>query len=99
MNTHTIAPIAPACAPVTKSDALPRPTNSPPRASAAFKQRNDWCQSYAAWFVSQMPEAGPLPLDVRPTHRIETEVQFCQLDPRQYELLTTEELTGTTQKP
>jgi hypothetical protein len=46
-----------------------------------------------------MPEAGPMPPDVRPTHRIETEVQFCQLDPRQYELLTTEELTGTMQTP
>lgn len=99
MNTHTIAPIAPACAPVTKSEPFPRPGHSPPPATAAFEQRNDWCQSYAAWFVSQVPEAGLLPPDVRPTHRIETEVQFCQLDPCQYELLTTEELTGTTQTP
>jgi|CXWL01.1.fsa_nt_gi hypothetical protein len=94
MRSHIIAAILLISAPiaVAQTRAPERPLNAPPAASANFEQRDTWCQRYAAWYVSRVPDAAPLPSDVRPTHRLETEVQYCQRDPREYERLTIAEL-------
>jgi len=97
MRTHIIAAILLASASAASAQAPPeRPIAEPPPANASFEQRNDWRQKYAEWFVSRIPEKGPMPADVRPTHRLETEVQFCQPNPPEYERPTIAELKGTT---
>jgi hypothetical protein len=68
------------------------PAQAPPAATAPIEQREDWCQTYAAWFVASMPAEGETPADVRETQRIETELNSCKLDPPEYRRQTTAEL-------
>jgi len=76
-----------------QDEPLLRPAEPAPRASAPFEAREAWCLRYAAWFIARMPIEGPLPDDVRPTQRMETEFNSCKLDPRLYERQTMDELT------
>ena len=100
MRKHALAAIPAtllAVAPMVAAAAvIDPPMQSPPAASAPFEQRDEWCQTYAAWFVSSIPDNEPMPADVRPTHRLEVEVQFCRPDPIEYKRLTSAELDGTT---
>lgn len=97
MRMHIIAAIALASASAASAQTPPeRPAEQPPAPSASFDARNDWCQKYAEWFVSRSPDKGPLPADVRPEHRLQVEVQFCQPNPPEYQRLTNSELNGTT---
>jgi hypothetical protein len=73
-----------------------RPVEATPAATASFEQRESWCQKYAAWFVAQTPVEGARPTDQRPTQRVETEINSCKLDPRQYERETLAELERAT---
>jgi hypothetical protein len=75
-------------------EALPaKPATPPPAASAAFEQREAWCEVYAAWFMAITPatSASPAPADVRQSHEFEVEFSSCKLDPQQYEQDTREE--------
>ncbi|GAM99768.1 hypothetical protein U91I_03423 [alpha proteobacterium U9-1i] len=97
MRTHIIAAILLASASTASAQTAPeRPIAAPPAVNASFEQRNDWCQKYAEWYVSRVPDKEPTPADVRPTHRLEVEVQFCQPNPPEYQRLTIAELNGTT---
>lgn len=69
-----------------------RPQLPAPAADAPFDARAAWCETYAAWFVARAPEEGPNPGDVRPTQRMENEINYCKLDPREYERQTLAEL-------
>lgn len=69
-----------------------RPAEPAPIAAAPFEAREAWCQDYVAWFVGETPVARPAPADVRPTHRLEVELNSCKLDPREYERQTLAEL-------
>ena len=85
MRTLIIAPLLALSA--TAAIAQPQPTLPPtpaPAAAAAFEQREDWCQNYASWLITNTP-AQATPSDVRPTQRFETEFNSCKLDPQQYE--------------
>lgn len=74
-----------------------RPENPAPQATAPFEQREDWCQKYAAWYVARSPEqATQAPDATRPTQRIENEINYCKLDPREYERQTLAELASAT---
>lgn len=73
-----------------------RPDTPAPAASAPVEQRQNWCQQYAAWFVSHTPEAGQAP-DARATHRFEVELNSCTLDPQGYERETLAEAARTTE--
>lgn len=75
----------------------PRPQSPPPAAAAPFDQREAWCQAYAAWVVSSIPEEAPRPSDVRPTQRMENEINYCKLDPQDYEQETTAEIARPRQ--
>jgi hypothetical protein len=76
----------------TAQTAPQRPETTPPAATAAFELREQWCQRYAEWYVSRLPAQPALPADVRPTHLIEVELNYCILDPQQYERQTLAEL-------
>ena len=63
-----------------------------PAASAAFKKRESWCEGYVSRLIAGTPDRGSLPLDLRPTHRFETEFNSCKLNPQQYEAETLGEI-------
>ncbi len=69
-----------------------RPAAPAPGAAAAFEAREAWCQDYVAWFIGETPAARPAPADVRPTHRLEVELNSCKLDPQEYERDTLAEI-------
>lgn len=100
MRKHALATIPAtllAVAPMgAAADLVDQPVQSPPAANAPFEQRDEWCQTYASWFVGRIPDNEPMPADVRPTHRLEVEVQFCRADPIEYKRLTSAELSGST---
>jgi hypothetical protein len=76
---------------------LSRPALPPPEATAAFAEREDWCQNYAAWYVSRAPSTPTKSsADVRDTQRIENEINYCKLDPKEYERQTLAELAEET---
>jgi hypothetical protein len=82
----------------TAQERAERPDLPAPPATAAFEQREDWCQKYAAWFVERAPSMeAPSPTDVRPTQRFENELSYCKLDPQEYERQTIAELARETQ--
>jgi hypothetical protein len=69
-----------------------------PEATAPFETREGWCQSYAAWYVSRVPATPTNPsADVRGTQRIENEINYCKLDPKEYERQTLAELAQATE--
>jgi hypothetical protein len=69
-----------------------RPTVPAPVAAAPFEAREAWCQDYVVWFIGETPVARPAPADVRPTQRLEVELNSCKLDPQEYERETLAEL-------
>lgn len=74
-----------------------RPALPAPEATAPFEARENWCQGYAAWYVSRVPTALTNPsADVRSTQRIENEINYCKLDPKEYERQTLAELAQQT---
>ncbi|HRK64738.1 MAG TPA: hypothetical protein PLN53_10115 [Terricaulis sp.] len=83
-------PIFLASAPL--AEAQERPQMPAPQATAPFDEREAWCRDFTAWFVTRMPEETPRPRDVRPTQRMETELNYCKIDPRAYERQTLAEL-------
>ena len=74
------------------AEAQERPQTPAPQASAPFDERESWCREFAAWIVTRMPEETPHPSDVRPTQRMETELNYCKIDPRAYERQALSEL-------
>lgn len=66
-------------------------TNAAPTSTAPIASRMTWCGSYVDEVVSQAPSQGALPSDVRPTHRVEVELNSCTLDPQTYEQQTAAE--------
>lgn len=76
-----------------------RPAEAAPAATASFEQRESWCQKYASWFVQRSPTVGATPADVRPTQRVENEINYCKLDPREYERETLAELARANISP
>jgi hypothetical protein len=88
-----------ACASATAFAQVPpsRPALPAPEATAPFEAREDWCQKYAAWYVSNAPATRTNPsADVRSTQRIENEINYCKLDPKEYERQTLAELAQET---
>lgn len=74
-----------------------RPAMPAPEATASFEARETWCQGYAAWYVFRVPSTLTNPsADVRGTQRIENEINYCKLDPREYERQTLAELAQET---
>lgn len=74
-----------------------RPALPAPEATAVFEVRENWCQGYAAWYASSVPSTPSNPsADVRDTQRIENEINYCKLDPKEYERLTLAELAEET---
>ncbi|QGZ94725.1 hypothetical protein [Terricaulis silvestris] len=74
-----------------------RPALPAPEATAPFEAREGWCQGYAAWYVSSVPSRLTNPsTDVRDTQRIENEINYCKLDPKEYERQTRAELAQET---
>jgi hypothetical protein len=74
-----------------------RPALPAPEATAVFETRENWCQGYAAWYVSRVPSTLTNPsADVRDTQRVENEINYCKLDPKEYERETQAELAQET---
>ena len=71
------------------------PIDAAPSADASFESRESWCDARVSSLTAEAP-GGPLPEDVRPTHRWETEFNSCKLDPQEYERQTRTEATGET---
>lgn len=74
------------------AQAQQHPQAPAPPATASFDEREAWCAAFTAWFVTRMPEEAPHPSDVRPTQRMETELNYCKIDPRAYERQALSEL-------
>lgn len=97
MRTHIIAAILLAGASVAyaqeEPEVLAPPTTAPPSAAAPIGDRSDWCEAYATWLVAMEDAARtpPTPADVRPTHRLEVELNSCTIDPQGYERETRRE--------
>jgi hypothetical protein len=95
MRTHIIATILLASASIAYAQEAPEviapPTTSPPTAAAPIGDRADWCEAYATWLVAMEDAATPAPSDVRPTHRLEVELNSCTIDPQGYERETRRE--------
>lgn len=85
-------PLFLSAAPVARAQEIERPAAPAPAATAPFDQRESWCMDYTAWFVARVPEETSRPSDVRPTQRVENEMNYCKLDPREYERETLAEL-------
>jgi len=84
--TLIAAPLAHAQQPVD------RPAAPAPADTAPLEMREAWCQQYTAWVIQSQPMQSPLPPDVRPTQRFESEFNSCQRNPREYERVTIAEL-------
>ncbi len=99
MRTHIIAAILLASASVASvayaqnSEVIAPPTTAPPSAAASIGDRSEWCEAYATWLVAMEDAARPTtaPTDVRPTHRLEVELNSCTIDPQGYERETRRE--------
>src|SRR5690349_18099267 len=72
-----------------------RPATPAPAASAAYDQRERWCEQYVAWLVANSPRP-PLPSDVRPTHVFEVEFNSCKPNPQDYERETRQQAAQIT---
>jgi len=84
MQTELMQPV--------RFEQVSRPVASAPAADAPYDVRAAWSTNYVAWFVTQMPQQGALPPDVRNTHRFEIEFDACVSDPQAYERETLAEL-------
>jgi hypothetical protein len=92
MRTHIIAVLllasvqAAAAQEVVAPPAAPAPAAPAPAATAPFDERAQWCDAYASWLVAMTDSIQhSAPADVRPTQRIEVEINACKLDPQDYE--------------
>lgn len=89
--------LASASTAVVAQTPTPRPALPAPEDTAPFEARENWCQGYAAWYVSNVPSTLTNPsADVRGTQRIENEINYCKLDPKEYERQTLAELAEET---
>ena len=79
-------------APAFAEPAAQLPRTAAPAATASFQTRQVWCEQYASWVIAQTPTQGPIPSDVRPTHRFEVEFNSCKPDPRRYQRQTRAEI-------
>jgi len=62
-----------------------RPDGPAPAATAAFEQRETWCEKYTTWLITNTPAPTPRPADVRASQHFEVEFNSCKLDPQTYE--------------
>lgn len=76
-----------------ETEVIAPPTTPPPSAAAPIGDRSDWCEGYATWLVAMEDATGSTttPSDVRPTHRLEVELNSCTIDPQGYERETRRE--------
>jgi hypothetical protein len=87
MRTHIIAAFLIAYAGAAAAQQVVAPPAVPaPSAAAPLDERAIWCDQYATWLLA-MTDATPqvTPPDVRPTQRLEVELNACKLDPQDYE--------------
>lgn len=87
MRTHIIAVLLLASVQAAAAQEVVAPPAAPaPAATAPFDERAQWCDAYASWLVAMTESVQrSAPADVRPTHRIEVEINACKLDPQDYE--------------
>lgn len=78
-------------------EASERPEDPAPAASAMIEERQTWCEDYASWYVSRMPEQRNPPADAREGHLLQVELQYCVLDPQRYQQQTLAELQRLTE--
>lgn len=71
-----------------------RPIEAAPTATAPIEERDDWCRRYAAHVAEQASHPTARPSDVRPTHLVETEINYCKMDPQEYQRETVAELSN-----
>lgn len=95
MRALILLPLALLAAPfaLAQSEPADRPDAPAPAATAAFEQRETWCEQYTAWFIASTPPQAaiaqaPPPADVSDTHEYQVEFNSCKLDPREYERQT-----------
>lgn len=95
MRTHIIAALFLASASAAYGQDTPGviapPAAAAPEASAPIADRVDWCEAYVTWLVAIKDTGTPTPSDVRPTHRLEVELNSCTIDPSGYERETRRE--------
>lgn len=87
MRTHILAAFLLIYASAAAAQNVVAPPAEPaPAATAPLDARAAWCDAYATWLV-EMTDAAPqaAPADVRPTQRLEVELNACKLDPQDYE--------------
>jgi hypothetical protein len=70
-----------------------RPVEAAPASTASIEARDEWCRKYASWFADQASSPTTRASDLRPTHLVETEINYCKLDPQEYERETVAEIT------
>ena len=70
----------------TAQEVIAPPAEPAPAATAPLDERATWCDAYTTWLV-EMTDVAPqaAPPDVRPTQRLEVELNACKLDPQDYE--------------
>ncbi len=88
MRTHILAAILLSYASVAAAQEVVAPPATPaPAATAPLDQRAAWCDQYATWLIemSDATSSAAVPADVRPTQRLEVELNACKLDPQDYE--------------
>lgn len=76
---------------IAQTQTQQRPIEAAPAATAPIEQRDDWCRKYAVWFAEQASPTARAS-DVRSTHLVETEINYCLLDPQEYERETVAEM-------
>lgn len=88
MRTHILAAILLSYASVAAAQGVVAPPAAPaPAATAPLDERAQWCDEYATWLVEMTDATSPAAAlaDVRPTQRLEVELNACKLDPQDYE--------------
>ncbi len=86
MENDVLEPRAPAAAAAAT-------TKSAPPASAPITEKRAWCEERVPHVIAEAQTSKEaLPDDVRATHLHEVEMNFCVLDPQEYERLTDQEL-------
>jgi hypothetical protein len=89
MRTPILAAILLSSASAAAAQNVVAPPATPaPAANAPLDERAQWCDEYATWLIqitdaTSTPQAAPA--DVRPTQRLEVELNACKLDPQDYE--------------
>jgi hypothetical protein len=63
---------------------LAPPFDAPPSAQARYEDRAEWSARFVTWVLSETPQEGTTPIDVRATHLYEIEFNSCVADPEAY---------------